>query len=62
MEIDPGKLTRVYNDAHAMLVPNTPLKDMQIDIAPGTRVGRRAQGERDHPGRPHDARRSTATS
>jgi phospholipid/cholesterol/gamma-HCH transport system substrate-binding protein len=35
MEIDPGKLKHVYNDAHATLVPNTALKDMQVDIAPG---------------------------
>lgn len=36
MEVDPGKLERVYNDAHATLVPNTALKDLQIHIAPGT--------------------------
>jgi phospholipid/cholesterol/gamma-HCH transport system substrate-binding protein len=36
MKIDPSKLPRVYRDAHAELVPNTPLKDMQVDIAPGT--------------------------
>lgn len=36
MQIDPSKLPRIYRDAHAQLVPNTPLKDMQVDIAPGT--------------------------
>lgn len=35
MSIDPSKLPRLYRDAHAQLVPNTPLKDMQVDIAPG---------------------------
>jgi phospholipid/cholesterol/gamma-HCH transport system substrate-binding protein len=35
MEIDPSKLTRVYRDASADLVPNTPLKDMEVDIQPG---------------------------
>jgi phospholipid/cholesterol/gamma-HCH transport system substrate-binding protein len=35
MEIDPGKLKRLYRDASAELVPNTPLKDMEIDIQPG---------------------------
>jgi phospholipid/cholesterol/gamma-HCH transport system substrate-binding protein len=33
--IDPGKLPRLYSNARAMLVPNTPLKDMQVDIMPG---------------------------
>jgi phospholipid/cholesterol/gamma-HCH transport system substrate-binding protein len=36
MQIDPHKLPRMYRDAHADLVPNTPLKDMQINITPGT--------------------------
>jgi phospholipid/cholesterol/gamma-HCH transport system substrate-binding protein len=35
MTIDPGKLKQIYNNAHADLVPNTPLKDMQVNIAPG---------------------------
>jgi len=35
MSIDPAKLPRLYRDAHAALVPNTPLKDMQVDIVPG---------------------------
>src|SRR5947209_5284170 len=30
MQIDPAKLERLYRDAHAQLVPNTPLKDMQV--------------------------------
>jgi phospholipid/cholesterol/gamma-HCH transport system substrate-binding protein len=35
MSIDPTKLRRVYRNASAQLVPNTPLKDMQVDIVPG---------------------------
>jgi phospholipid/cholesterol/gamma-HCH transport system substrate-binding protein len=35
MAIDPGKLKHVYNNAHADLFPNTPLKDMEVNIAPG---------------------------
>lgn len=36
MEIDPGKIKQLFRDAHADLVPNTPLKDMQVDINPGS--------------------------
>lgn len=36
MQIDPNKVRRLYADAHADLVPNTPLKDMQVNIWPGT--------------------------
>ena len=36
MEIDPHKLPHLYRDAQANLVPNTPLKDMQVNIAPGS--------------------------
>src|SRR5438270_10695510 len=32
MEIDPKKLPHLYRDATANLVPNTPLKDMQVNI------------------------------
>jgi phospholipid/cholesterol/gamma-HCH transport system substrate-binding protein len=35
MEIDPSKMPHLYRDAHADLVPNTPLKDMQVNITPG---------------------------
>ena len=35
MEIDPKKLPRIYRNAHANLVPNTPLMDMQVNIWPG---------------------------
>jgi len=35
MEIDPTKIRHLYRNASAQLVPNTPLKDMQVDIAPG---------------------------
>jgi phospholipid/cholesterol/gamma-HCH transport system substrate-binding protein len=37
MQIDPGQLPRIYRDAHADLVPKTPLKDMEVDIWPGQR-------------------------
>lgn len=37
MSIDPSKLPELYRGAHAALVPNTPLKDMQVDIFPGQR-------------------------
>jgi phospholipid/cholesterol/gamma-HCH transport system substrate-binding protein len=37
MQIDPSKIGRMYGDAHADLVPNTPLKDMQVNIWPGQR-------------------------
>jgi len=35
MAIDPGKLKHVFNNAHADLFPNTPLKDMEVNIFPG---------------------------
>jgi phospholipid/cholesterol/gamma-HCH transport system substrate-binding protein len=35
MQIDPHKMPHLYRGAHADLVPNTPLKDMQVNIAPG---------------------------
>jgi len=35
MQIKPGKLKHVYADAHAVLVPNSPLKDMQVELYPG---------------------------
>jgi phospholipid/cholesterol/gamma-HCH transport system substrate-binding protein len=38
MEIDPSKIPRLYRNAHAELVANTPLKDMQVNIAPGSRA------------------------
>jgi phospholipid/cholesterol/gamma-HCH transport system substrate-binding protein len=39
MKLDPGKLPAphvLYRNATARLFPNTPLKDMEIDIDPGT--------------------------
>ncbi len=45
--MDPGKLPRVYADARAALIPNTPLKDMQIRLQPGSReAGRLPSGGR----------------
>jgi phospholipid/cholesterol/gamma-HCH transport system substrate-binding protein len=35
MSIDTSKLKRVYADAQVTLFPNTPLDDMQVNIAPG---------------------------
>ena len=35
LEIDPKKLPRVYENATAALVPNTPLKDMIVELGPG---------------------------
>jgi phospholipid/cholesterol/gamma-HCH transport system substrate-binding protein len=35
MRIDPSKIARLYRNAHADLVPNTPLMDMQVDVWPG---------------------------
>ncbi len=35
MSMDPKKLPEVYSDASAALIPNTPLKDMQIRMYPG---------------------------
>lgn len=37
LEIKEDELDHVYNDARATLVPNTALKDMQIELVPGTR-------------------------
>jgi phospholipid/cholesterol/gamma-HCH transport system substrate-binding protein len=37
MDIDPHVLPHVYADAAAALVPNTPLKDMEVNIIPGHR-------------------------
>ena len=35
LRIDPDKLARVHEGASVALVPNTPLKDMQVDLQPG---------------------------
>lgn len=40
LRIDPGKMAHLYPGTRAMLVPNTPLKDMQVDLAPGRPAGR----------------------
>jgi phospholipid/cholesterol/gamma-HCH transport system substrate-binding protein len=45
MQIDPSQLPGIYRDAHADLVPRTPLKDMEVDIWPGSRsAGQLASG------------------
>ena len=36
LEIRRDKLARLYRDARASLSPSTPLKDMQVDLDPGT--------------------------
>lgn len=36
MEIQPSELPRLYRNASAELIANTPLDDMEIDIQPGT--------------------------
>jgi phospholipid/cholesterol/gamma-HCH transport system substrate-binding protein len=46
MDINPHVLPRVYADAGAALVPNTPLKDMEVDIIPGHKsAGRLPAGQ-----------------
>jgi phospholipid/cholesterol/gamma-HCH transport system substrate-binding protein len=35
LRIEPSELPRVHQGATAALVPNTPLKDMQVDLTPG---------------------------
>jgi phospholipid/cholesterol/gamma-HCH transport system substrate-binding protein len=35
LRLDPGRLPRIHRGATAALVPNTPLKDMQVDLTPG---------------------------
>ncbi len=41
LEIDPQELPRVAADAHARLVPRTPLKDLQVELSPGSRTAPR---------------------
>jgi phospholipid/cholesterol/gamma-HCH transport system substrate-binding protein len=36
MQVKPDKLEHIFKDAHAVLVPNSPLKDMQVELFPGT--------------------------
>jgi len=36
MDINPSGIKHIYNNASANLVPNTPLKDMEVDINPGS--------------------------
>lgn len=40
LAIDPKKLPRIYGNARAVLVPNSPLKDMQVNLKPGGRPAR----------------------
>lgn len=37
LKIDPQKLPRLYANARAVLVPSSPLKDMQVNLVPGGR-------------------------
>jgi phospholipid/cholesterol/gamma-HCH transport system substrate-binding protein len=37
MDVNPSGIKHLYRNASANLVPNTPLKDMEVDITPGTR-------------------------
>jgi len=39
LEITRSKLPRVWDNAHATLVPNSPLKDLQMEIFPGGSPG-----------------------
>jgi len=36
MDVNPSDIKHIYNNASANLVPNTPLKDMEVDITPGS--------------------------
>jgi phospholipid/cholesterol/gamma-HCH transport system substrate-binding protein len=38
LQISPSKLKHVFKDASAALVPRTPLKDMQVEVMPGTKA------------------------
>ncbi len=40
LDMDRGKLPRVFADARAQLVPRTPLKDLQVELSPGRRRDR----------------------
>ncbi len=51
MEIDPKKLPRICRNAHANLVPNTPLMDMQVNIWPGSPAAGTLPTWRHDPGR-----------
>ena len=45
--MEPKELPAVYKDARAALVPNTPLKDMQVRLQPGSpRAGKLEEGGR----------------
>lgn len=47
LEIDPGKLPRLYRDARAQLIPTTALKDLRVDLVPGSpRAGALPEGAR----------------
>ena len=57
VNIDPAKLPAVYADAAASLIPNTPLKDMQIRLYPGGTSAAVVQRRDDFGRRDHLARR-----
>ncbi len=43
LRIDPAKLRRVYANGWAVVVPNSPLKDMQVNLYPGRPPARALQ-------------------
>ena len=57
LDLDPQYKDLVHTDAHALLRPKTGLKDMFIELDPGTRSRAAGQARLDAAGRQHAARR-----